>query len=399
MALDTNDLSGAAHRLHTHILHEHWSGEALFGPDPGIRFNARVGRFLKTYLDFVSWSDDLVYLQAQGYWILDNWIMADLWDRHEYRDLARICTDYVLSVQHPEGYWDYPNPEWKGRVATVEGCFAGLGLLESYTRLGHEPFLAGAINWYKYLVSGIGFRRQERDGLLAVNYFAHNSGDGGGVPNNSTLALWFLAKLADASGDDQYLEMCDPMVAWLSEVQMESGELPYQLGSSKTKDRPHFLCFQYNAFEFMDLVHYYHSTGDQAVVPILDRLAEYLSAALTESKVARYDCLSATPEVIYYTSAVAQALSQATRLGFGEYRTLAEQAYERVLSQQAPNGGVKFYSRENYGVLSDRRSYPRYLAMILNHLLCEVQTRTSINGVDSHAVPAPEIRPAQDCLF
>jgi hypothetical protein len=34
---------------------------------------------------------------------------------------------------------------------------------------------------------------------------------------------------------------------------------------------------------------------------------------------------------------------------------------------------MEFFSRRNYGVLADRRSYPRNVAMILHHLLlaCE----------------------------
>jgi hypothetical protein len=41
------------------------------------------------------------------------------------------------------------------------------------------------------------------------------------------------------------------------------------------------------------------------------------------------------------------------------------------LSQQRQDGGFAFYSRHNYGFLRDTRSYPRYLSMILNHLLRE----------------------------
>ncbi len=384
MTLTANDLFSAAERLHTYLLMKHWNGQALVGPDPGIRFNSRVGRFVKSYAKFLPWSDDLVYLQAQGYWILDNWLMFDLSGSGQYGDLARASSEYVLSIQRPGGYWNYPNPEWKGRIATVEGCFAALGLLESYARIKYEPFLIGAIQWYQYLIRDMGFRRQDRDGLLAVNYFAHHQGDGGGVPNNSTLALWFLARLAQLSGDDQYLELCGPMVAWLIDVQVESGELPYAVSSPTTKGRTHFLCFQYNAFEFMELVHYFKLTGDQAVLPMARRLAGYLATGLSESGAARYDCTHDLPEVTYYTSAVAQALSQATLLDLGDYSAPAEQAFARVLAQQEPNGGSSFYSRKNYRLLSDRRSYPRYLSMILNHLF---ETKTRI-------APAQQVSPA-----
>ena len=67
MTLDAIELTGATQRLYTYILEQHWNGDAIVGPDPGIRLNARMGRFVKTYLGFIPWSDDLVYLQAQGY--------------------------------------------------------------------------------------------------------------------------------------------------------------------------------------------------------------------------------------------------------------------------------------------------------------------------------------------
>lgn len=374
----------AALKLHQYIVNEHWNGQALVGPDPGIRFNARIGRFVKSYLPFLPWSDNLTYLQAQGYWILNNWLMADLLDDEQYRNLAWASSEYVLAAQHPEGYWDYPNPEWKGRIATVEGCFAALGLLESYDRVQYEPFLIGVKKWYQFLIDGIGFREQDDDGLLAINYFAHNSGRGGGVPNNTTLVLWNLAKLAKVTNDDRFLITCGPMVAWLNHVQLQSGELPYAVGNIKSKDRIHFLCYQYNAFEFMDLVYYYRITGDQAIWSVLKHLASYLSTGLTEEGVACYDCLHKTPEVTYYTSAIAQALSQATLLGIGDFRSLADQAFKQILSRQKTNGGFTFYSRANYGFLSDGRSYPRYLSMILNHLLREYQTQITAGATNSY---------------
>ena len=220
------------------------------------------------------------------------------------------------------------------------------------------------------------FRKQNQPGRLAVNYFEHQSGNGGGVPNNTTLVLWSLAKLAKITNDISFLELSTDLVTWLSDVQCDNGELPYCVGATSYRDQPHFLCYQYNAFEFMDLLHYYQLTNDAAVKPILAHLAQYLSTGLTEAGIARYDCQSATPEVAYYTSAIAQALSQATLFGLGDYQALADQAFNQVLAQQQQDGGFKFYSQTNYGFLADRRSYPRYLAMILNHLLKEYQTRS-----------------------
>lgn len=369
MTVGSDTLRDAAVRLHDYLVREHWTGYALQGPDCGIRFNARIGRFIRSYLDFLTWSDNYAYLQAQGYWILDNWLMADLLRDEQYQDLATHCSEYVLMTQRPEGYWEYPNPEWKNRIATVEGDFAALGLLASYCRTGRELLLTGAKRWYRFLLDDVGF--QEDDGLLAVNYFAKDRRPA--VPNNTTLTLLTLAKLADATDDDKYLERCDAMVAWLSRVQLESGELPYAVASSEGRGRRHFLCYQYNAFEFLDLAEYYRLTRDQAVWPVLEKAAMFLPKGISRSGAARYDCHREKPEVPYYTAAVAAGLSRATELGLGEFSTLVDHAYGRVLSQQKPDGGIEFFSRANYGLLTDRRSYPRNLSMILYHLLSQLQ--------------------------
>jgi hypothetical protein len=375
MTVPPHELANAAYRLYRYMLKEHWNGQAVVGPDHGIRFNARIGRFVKSYLNFVPWSDNYAYMQGQAYWILSNWLLADLLDAKYSREIALACANYITSIQQPEGYWNYPNPEWKRRIATVEGCFATLALLESYARVKHESFLASAKKWHQFLMDSIGF--QNNNGMLAINYFANTPPSRGGVPNNSTLVLRTFARLAEITHDDQFLAPSAQMVAWLKHVQLKNGELPYLLGSLSEKDRPHFLCYQYNAFEFMDLVHYYRITGDKKIWPVLERLASYLSTGLTEAGAAYYDCSHQTPEVVYYSCALARALSQATDLKLGDFRTLAEQAYRRVLTQQRDDGRFKFFSRKNYGFLSDRRSYPRNLSMTLYQLLSEAQVRSS----------------------
>jgi hypothetical protein len=49
MTLTANEQPQAAYRLHDYLLREHWKGQALGGPDPGVCFNYRIGRFLKSY--------------------------------------------------------------------------------------------------------------------------------------------------------------------------------------------------------------------------------------------------------------------------------------------------------------------------------------------------------------
>lgn len=368
-------LLDAAVRLHGELLARHWTGRELAGPDPGIRFNARAGRFIKSYLPAIGWKDDLTYVQTQGYWIIGNWQLHDVTSDPRYRQLALDTSHRVLELQEPAGYWPYPNPEWSGRIATVEGCFGALGLLETYMRTGDGSLLEGAIAWYRYLVDDVGFRRQPSADMLAVNYFAHGTGDGGGVPNNSTLVLWLLARLAQATEDDAYLELAAPLITWLQAVQVGSGELPYSLGKSGDADRLHFLCHQYNAFEFMDLVKYHEMTADGSVLPTMDSLAGFLAHGFTGDGFARYDCNNDRIEVIYYSAALAQALRQATALGFGDYGAIVERAYRRVLAHQRADGSFPFHSRANYRFLTDRRSYPRYLSMILYHLVLEHRAR------------------------
>jgi hypothetical protein len=370
MTIPASDLRETIRRLHSYIIRAHWNGQAIAGPDQGVRLHSHLGRFIKSYLDFLPWSDNYVFLQAQGYWILANWLIADLLGDAQCREFASACSHFVSAAQRREGYWEYPPiPSWKGKIATVEGNIAALGLVESYRRTQEESLLDAAKKWHKFLIQDVGF--EQNGDLRAINYFAGSSS--AIVPNNTTLTLWFLAKLAEATNDEQYLAPCGGMVAFLQHVQTEGGELPYAVTGAEASGRPHLLCFQYNAFEFLDLVHYYRVTEDQAVWAILERLAIFLSAGLSDSGAARYDCSHSRPEVPYYTAAIAAALSQATTLGLGNFGPLAEHAYRRVVSQQRIAGG-EFYSRGDYGLLTDRRSYPRNLVMILYHLLLEVQT-------------------------
>ena len=372
--VSTEALLQSARSLHGYMLKRHWQSGAVVGPDSGVRFNARVGRFIKSYLGFLSWSDEYAYIQSQTYWILSNWLMFDLTGNAQFEKLALQGTEFVCEKQRPEGYWEYPNPEWKNRIATVEGCVGTLALLEGYRRTDRQDFLDAAKGFYQYLVEQIGFRQQPDGDMLAVNYFAHADRGGGGVPNNATLLLWMLAEFYRVTKDESYLEYCPAMVNWLKHVQLPSGELPYALGSEPAKDRTHFLCFQYNAFEFLDLVHYHQLTDDPEMLPVLQRLAKFLAGGFTDSGACRFDCHSATPEVNYYTIALARALSQARQMGIGPDSATVQRAYQHALSQQRSDGGFRFFSRFNYGVLSDRRSYPRNLSMMLYHLLSEAKS-------------------------
>ncbi len=377
--IERQRLLDAATKLHQHIREQHWTGEAVVGPDPGIRFNARIGRFIKGYLPFLPWKDNLIYAQAQKYWILNNWLMVDLGlpNSEDYRDTAIACADYLQRVQKPEGYWEYPNPEWRGRWATVEGNYASMGMLETYSRTKKTTLLQGAKKWYDFAVESIGF--QEVNGELAINYFGNVAGPR--VPNNAASALRIFGMLADAANDERYLEKCPGMIKFLTNVQLETGELPYAVPGpdSPTDERIHFLCHQYNAFQFLNIADYYGFTGDESVLPILDRLADFIATGVTETGGCRYDCNHKMPDVAYYGAAAGAALSRASSMGFGNYDQLSDRAYRRILSLQKNDGSIAFYSQNNYKLLKDVRSYPRYLSMILYHILLEAQKMDQLN--------------------
>ena len=101
-------------------------------------------------------------------------------------------------------------------------------------------------------------------------------------------------------------------------------------------------------------------------------MADFLAGGLTRRASCRYDCFHETPETNYWTGALATALRIAHDLELGNYLDDSEKAYQFLLKQQHPDGGYG-YSRYNYKILKDDNSYPRYLAMILHHLLYRVQ--------------------------
>jgi len=61
-------------------------------------------------------------------------------------------------------------------------------------------------------------------------------------------------------------------------------------------------------------------------------------------------------------------MHEAAQLGLGVRPELSAACYDRVLTHQRGDGGFN-YSDRDYGFLADHRSYPRYLAMTLFHLL------------------------------
>jgi hypothetical protein len=392
-----NQYQDAAQRVHQYLLAHLERTGALLGPDPGVRVNYRIGRFVKGYLPSLPWHDDLYYLQGQGYWVLGNWLLADRTGKPSYHDFAVRASAHMLSRQRPDGAWDYPNPEWHGRVANAEGTWGAMGLVMSYRKTGQRRFLDGALRWHGYMIEHIGFQRE--GDRLAVNYFGHR--DGARVPNNSAFVLPFLADLADVTGDQGYLEPCKGMLAFLGAAQTEAGEFPYEVhGITSGGDRPHYQCYQYNAFQCVDLIRYWELTGDETALKLARGVIGFLRSGQAADGHAPYMCGDTHRAVTYHSAVLGAAFVKATQTGMGDYRAEGQRAFSYVLNQQRGDGSFP-HSRGDYRVLGDRRNYPRYLAMIMVHLMLaaaapeftkrrstEADVKAGRNGKPAASVPA-----------
>lgn len=359
----TQDLFNSGLSLHRHLLQNHFRQGLLRGPDVGARWNLHLWRFLRSAADFIAWKDDYVFMQTQGYWLLANWILYDATKEARYRALALETTAATLREQFPEGYWVYPLPERKHLVATVEIIWGGIALLASYSREPRPEFLAGAVRVYDFLVGRIGFQNHARG--RAINYFDRPRGK---VPNNSVLAAWYFLRLWKATADSRFLEHLDGLLDFLAAVQAPSGEIPYIVDGSFEKGRPHYLCFQYNAFQFLQLA---WSTKIQplgSAQNMLVQLVRFLTTGVARSGACRTDCFHARPEVDYFTAVLAAALYEAERLRLVESDGTSERCFARLLSRQRADGSFA-YSTGDYGLLRDTRSYPRQQVMTLFHLL------------------------------
>jgi hypothetical protein len=356
-------LRAAAERLHAYLLRRHLRGGLLRGPDAGVRLNLRAWRFLKSAFDFIPWRDDYVFMQSQGYWIFVNWMLHEATGDGRYRELAVDTTKATLGLERREGYWAYPLPERKHLVATVEGDWGAVGLLATFVREPRPEYLNGAIRWYEFLVSRVGF--QDHSPGKAINYFNRPRGK---VPNNSVEAAWVFLRLWKATGDERFLEHVGGLLDFVAAVQLPSGELPYIVEGPYEARREHYLCFQYNAFQFLKLAWSARFAPAERARSILPRLARFLERGVTPRGACAADCRRTLPEMDYHTAVLAAALYEAEKLGLVESSGPGERCYERVLARQKSDGSFDF-STGDYGFLRDRRSYPRQQVMTLFHLL------------------------------
>lgn len=360
---DRDQLFRAAERLHAHPLRRHYDRGLVRGPDAGVRFNLRLWRFAKSALDFFPWRDDYVFMQTQGYWVLANWMLFEATGEARYRELALECTEATLRLQQPQAFWHYPLPERKHLIATVEGDWGAIAALASHAREPRPDFLQTAVRWYDYVVTKIGF--QDHAPGRAINHFDRPRGK---VPNNSVGAAWLFLRLWKASGKARFLEHVEALLDFLKAVQLPSGELPYIVESPQERGRVHFLCFQYNAFQFLKLGWLARLKSGTQADSLLPPLARFLSGGVTASGASAADCAHEKPEVDYYTAVLGAALCEAAQKGFLTSQGPSDRCYARWLERQRPAGGF-VHSTGDYGFLADSRSYPRPLVMTLFHLL------------------------------
>jgi hypothetical protein len=357
------ELLSAAVRLHAHLMRRHYSAGLLRGPDAGVRLNLRLWRFIKSALDFVPWADDYSFMQTQGYWVLANWMLHEETADPRYRQVALESTEATLKLQRPEGFWTYPLPERKHLIATVEGNWGAIALLASYEREPREDFRAGVVSWYDFLVTRIGFQAHAPG--KAVNYFQRPRGK---VPNNSVEVVWLCLRLWKATGGTRFLEHIEALMEFLEAARLPSGELPYIVAGPYERGREHYLCFQYNAFQFLKLAWSQRLKPSLRVAALLRGLARFVEKGVTGSGASAANCLRALPEVDYHTAVLAAALYEAAQLGLVPSTELSDHCYRRLLACQRPDGSSG-YSTGDYTFLRDQRSYPRPQAMTLFHLL------------------------------
>jgi len=283
----------------------------------------------------------------------------------QWRNITIIRKKKILAQKKEDGAWDYPNPEWKGRIATNEGTWAALGLLETYKDTSDSTFLNGALLWHKFLVDTIGF--QEKDDELAINYFANRGNSR--VPNNSITVLRFLAELSIVTKNKEFMSPCEGLLNFVQRSQKTSGEIPYAVEpKSMVYRQSHFQCYQYNAFECLNLIRYYEITKNAKVLKVIKKQVSFLMNGLSDNGFVFYECNNHYRTVTYHTAVMAAALFKAYKTGIIKDKKLINSACNYVLGLQKNDGGF-IHSQRDYYFLTDKRSYPRYLTMIMLHLL------------------------------
>jgi hypothetical protein len=183
------------------------------------------------------------------------------------------------------------------------------------------------------------------------------------------MVLRYMAEFASATGNPSCHEYCSGLLAFLTHVQRPWGELPYSISQKKdVRVREHLQCFQYHGFMCLDFCRYYELSFDARCLGILKGIVTFLLSGVGSGGWVKYQCGASLRRVTYHAAAVAVACSQLENLGLMERSEVPSRLAATVLGSQSADGSFP-HSQGDYGLLHDARSYPRYLAMILYHLV------------------------------
>ena len=253
-----------------------------------------------------------------------NWALYKHTTREEYRSMALECSKCILKIQRDDGAWEYSFTASREGVATVQGNWGGISLLESYRHEADQALLHGVIKWHDYLIKNVGFQRLDHG--LAIDSFDDDKACI--VPNDSADVLRFLAEMYQVTGDGSYLEPCTGLLIFLEDVQKKTGEFPYILsGKNGKKGRQHFQCYQYNAFQCMSLMRYYEATGDETPIDIIENLLKFLSTGIADDGHVYFQCDKRYYKMTCHATAVGAAFVKAMQLGIADYDHLAQRIF------------------------------------------------------------------------
>ena len=345
---------------------KHLKNDLLQGPDPVGRINGRLWRFMRNYAAFLP-DKEHIFLQTQGYWILTNWILFEATRNEMYRSAALACSNSVIALQREDGAWDYPSISYErnGLVATVEGSWAGFGLLATYRHERLDACLGAVERWNIFVNRNIGyesFTHPELGECEAVNYYYPKPR--GMVPNNSIIVFSLGERQNSLTGRNDYSAHWKGLLNFIRVSQMDSGEWYYHY-----PDRQHYLCYQYNAYQFLDLASAYRHSRHEDLMVMLRKSADFLREGQLENGACKNRCNHSTPEFVYHTAVLGNAFLDAYQLGLGgEFLECSRNAIRHVVSQQKKDGSWIHSEGDYGGLLSDKRSYPRYLAMTMYHV-------------------------------
>jgi hypothetical protein len=116
------------------------------------------------------------------------------------------------------------------------------------------------------------------------------------------------------------------------------------------------------------LIRYHDLTGDTMPIPLITVVLDLLRHGLAADGHAFYQCGNRSLRVTYHTGVLGAAFNKVKQPGIDGYDEPVGLAYSYLLGLQESYGSFS-YSRRYYYLLSDYRSYPRHLAMIMYHLL------------------------------